>query len=745
MKKAICLFFITLFIQSQEDFDLSLIKNFDSIPDEIKEQLIAEESVRNDSIEIQDNLAKDIKFEEKEIMESGKFGYSFFNTKSQTKTPILDIPLQSDYVLSFNDELELLLVGNESRLIDLRIDLSGNVLLPEIGRVSLLNLTISEANKKISTLISDAYLGTESYLNVKNPSLRKISIIGSVNEPGTYLVNPFISLTEAIKYASGFSDNASLRTIEVIGTNGDIKVYDLYDFLIFGDRTSDANLKNGDTIKVKSTSKFVTISGSVHRPMIYEYKIDDTYKDLLEFSLGINGEGNTSSVSSIKRESTRTYTSKVNQKDTVGNLDLIEVFVGKNITINDKDIFITGAGVTSGYYTLPADGSLRQLLDEIKFSSDIYPFYAVYEQELNNGLSRQTTAFSLADPDTYKSLKATKNSKIFFYDRDYIIADAEKYDEENPALISDYAQIFLPEYQISIPVVGKLSPKQIHLYLGGKEDIDEENVAVISTELSNSNSYELVFDSSDLVAISFPPIKQNLIEVEIVGEIRNPGIFRVPSSTTLSELYTLAGGFLPNAFQNGIGLYRDEVKQKEQKALKEAKAILSDSLIQKSASLSDRGSFDIRTILELAEFLEPTGRVSGNFSKDSIITKNLILKDGDLINIPAFSNEVTVQGEVLNSSSFIYVDGMSFNDYIKASGGYTSFADKRSGFIIRANGEAIPASINVFGGKTDIYPGDTIVVPRDLNQLEGLPLVSVATKIISDIAFSAASLNVLKN
>ena len=88
---------------------------------------------------------------------------------------------------------------------------------------------------------------------------------------------------------------------------------------------------------------------------------------------------------------------------------------------------------------------------------------------------------------------------------------------------------------------------------------------------------------------------------------------------------------------------------------------------------------------------------------------------------------------------------MSFDDYIKASGGYTSFADKRSGFIIRANGEAIPASFNVFGGNTDIYPGDTIVVPRDLNQLEGLPLLSVATKIISDIAFSAASLNAISN
>ena len=45
-----------------------------------------------------------------------------------------------------------------------------------------------------------------------------------------------------------------------------------------------------------------------------------------------------------------------------------------------------------------------------------------------------------------------------------------------------------------------------------------------------------------------------MIEVKITGEIRNPGTFLVSSATTLTELYTLAGGFLPNAFQNGIAL-----------------------------------------------------------------------------------------------------------------------------------------------------------------------------------------------
>ena len=53
---------------------------------------------------------------------------------------------------------------------------------------------------------------------------------------------------------------------------------------------------------------------------------------------------------------------------------------------------------------------------------------------------------------------------------------------------------------------------------------------------------------------------------------------------------------------------------------------------------------------------------------------------------------------------------------------------------------------NVFAsGKKEIEPGDTIVVPRNLDKLDLLPTLTAATKIISDIAFSAASLNAIQN
>ena len=148
----------------------------------------------------------------------------------------------------------------------------------------------------------------------------------------------------------------------------------------------------------------------------------------------------------------------------------------------------------------------------------------------------------------------------------------------------------------------------------------------------------------------------------------------------------------------------------------------------------------------MADKYEPSGRIVGDFSSGSAVSKNFILKDNDVIIVPPKSNAVTVQGEVLNSISFIYINGKTARDYIEASGGYTSYADKNSIFVIKANGESVPISRNIFSsGSFEIEPGDTVVVPRDLDNLEALPLISMATKILSDIAFSAASINAIQN
>lgn len=435
--------------------------------------------------------------------------------------------------------------------------------------------------------------------------------------------------------------------------------------------------------------------------------------------------------------------------EVVGSKKLSEVYIGKQVRADDKDLFVTGSGVTSGYYSTTAK-QFSDLLADLKFSSDIYPFYATYKNTLANGLVRNISAFALSDPDTYKSLSVTKNSQLNFYDRGEIIklldTESTQYESLKDINPRNLVSITFPDRTIKIPITGKISPQQIYAFFEINSNIDYDKVSVVTTNKSYINAFESTFDSEELVAISFPSDKvQNLIEVTVEGEVVNPGIYTIASSSTLDSLYNLAGGLRSDAFDRGIALLRQDVKQKQIAALKQSKAVLTDAIIQKSNSISPGGMLDIEAILQLAELAEPTGRVAGLFSPNSDLAKEFLLKDGDTILIPSKSLEVVVQGEVLNSSSFIYDDSSSLQDYLESAGGLTEYADKRAIFIVKANGMAVPAARNMFSKKVEIEAGDTIIVPRNLNKLETLPLISIATKIISDIAFSAASLNAIKD
>ena len=110
----------------------------------------------------------------------------------------------------------------------------------------------------------------------------------------------------------------------------------------------------GDTIIVGGTSNFFEIKGAIIRPFIYEYKQSDSYQDLLNFALGFSSDAEKNNITASIVEDNRSYSKKVNLSEKIGNVKLEELYVGSAVTIFDKDVFVTGFGVTSGYY--PANG-----------------------------------------------------------------------------------------------------------------------------------------------------------------------------------------------------------------------------------------------------------------------------------------------------------------------------------------------------------------------------------------------------
>tara|TARA_X000000950_G_scaffold289203_1_gene410769 strand:+ start:25085 stop:27568 length:2484 start_codon:yes stop_codon:yes gene_type:complete len=826
--KIIKVFFllISFVVHAQENLNTSL-NYLNGLPDDVRSQILnasTSTSPASEAIEIEDNL-ETTKLEdtiESENQSSPIFGFDFFLSNNDTNAPVLDIPLQSDYILSFDDQIEILITGNNSRLLKTRVDLSGNILVQGIGVLSVLNLPISVAQQKLQALVDKNYLGSEVYLSVTRASLKKISVIGAVKAPGTYLLNPFVSLSETLKYSGGLEDTASLREIIIKSLSGEEKKVDLYQFLIFGDRSSDLNLKNGDSVIVPATTKRIEMTGNVNRPMIYEYLPTDTYKDLVTFSQGF---GSASSYESLFISASSEGTIKpvnFNIEDRIGNKDLRKAFIGKNTEITDNEAYVSGSAVSSGVYAFNKGQSLKILVDKLSFSSNIYPFFAVVKSTNINGLETKYETFSLADPVSYEFIEIYDNPEIFFFSREEIdlfseltlifgsevkdlsnidklkerlkeqeyffltqlenrtlnsstseeislvgldeydeinklkekIAVLEKVDEnfsyvdlDNKIRNSNRKIINIGKNTIIFPFQGKVSPASIFSFLENNIDLDEELVSVNLKSNLEQNAFYKFFDSKDLDIINFPEKTKDTFIVEINGLVNNPGKYIINSNTSLNDLYLMAGGLTNNASAKGIIVSRSSVKERERLAVEGSKKVLTDVIIaQVGNPLNSSGNFvDIQGILSLTENLDYAGRVSGNFAPFSASAKTFYLEEGDEILVPARSSTITVAGEVLNPLTTMIIENQSWDEYINYAGGFTNYADKKAAYVIKANGESYVLSSGYF--KKELFPesGDTLVVPRDLSKLDTIPLVSVATKIISDVAFAAASLNSIRN
>ena len=725
-----------------------------TLPDDLKTTIINDElmSLSDEGIVIQDSLKQvnlsddnDPTIESNPPIKDPFFAYSFFETSSVTNTPVLDLPLQADYKLSFNDELELLLIGNEQRLIKLRLDLSGNVLLPEIGSISLLDLSLSEADQKISSIIKNTYIGTESYLSVSKPSLKKISVIGAVKQPGTYLVNPFISLTESIKYAGGLTENSSLRSIKIIDSDDNEKKIDLYDFLVFGKRKNDINLQNGDTVIVPATSKFVEITGEVLRPLIYEYTTIDSVENLIEFSLGTKSLANLNNISAYYISKEQVLSKIVGYEEYVED-NLLELHVGKLATIPLKSARITGDSVQSGTYEITKGEPLSTLIKKLKFSGDIYPFYFLLKQSDKLNQVKENYNLSLADKSTYENIVLKDNVEVYFFTlSDFLESNSElNFEEEIPKIHFKGVKIGSNSY--SIPIVGKFSPENVSNLLDVNEETLLNDTIIKTTQGIEVSSYELFIDASNVISFTIPAIKVDKFNVEIRGQVNSPGIYEVDATSTLAELYQMAGGLKSTAFSKGLFFSRESIKEKERSALKSAQTILHESLFSISNLNGENlPAMDIDGLLKLSENIEVTGRISGNFDENSEITSKLFLEENDYVFIPSRPTTVTIFGEVLNPITTNFEYKLSYRDYIDLAGGFSKYADKKSAYVIRANGESFPLNFGAFQKQIYIEPGDTIVIPKDLDRIGALPLVSIATKIISDISFAAAALNALSN
>ena len=677
-----------------------------------------------------------------------KYGYNYFTSTPTTISAVGDLPLPNEYRISLNDQFTVILSGSKEAIFDLNVNLDGTILFPELGSISVVGETFQEVKTKLENLIEQSYIGVKVDLSLKNLSAKKITIVGAVKTPGTYLVNPFSTISSALGYSGGISEIGTLRNIRLIRTNGKSYLFDLYKLLINGDRSDDITIESGDVIVIDPAKQFINITGQVKRPAIYEVKENENLDDLINFALGFTQLANKSNINlrllDIKSSSIKN-TNVSNKESSL--TDVLSVNVNPYVNKDIASVKISGSIKEPGFYQINNNESLEDIINRLEFI-DVYPWLAVLEQFDDENLVKSVTLFNLKDSNTYRSVKVLPNSKLFFANiksREYVgVSEMAK------GLIADYdLRINHKQGTYILPVFGKFDVKSFVDYLGlDMSDVEDE--ATYISPLDNvviKDSYKnMQFFAKKYNTVSFRSPVNDLIKVTIRGAVDFPGTYTMKADSVIDDLYELIGEFKSEAFLKGIVFTRDSVRERQRQSIQISKENLNKALLANPQI--GENNVDINIIRALSETIEPEnlGRIAGDFSPKSLSSRKTILLDGDIIIVPRNSNTINVLGEVLSPIAFEYNKRITVSSAIKNAGGYQDYADKRKVYVIKANGVIEKANRNIFTKNIKLEPGDTIIVPRKIiTNSPSLQALLPITNILSDLAFSAAAIENLSN
>jgi len=270
--------------------------------------------------------------------------------------------------------------------------------------------------------------------------------------------------------------------------------------------------------------------------------------------------------------------------------------------------------------------------------------------------------------------------------------------------------------------------------------------------LNNKETREILLLDGDTVNI-ISSASISPVSVLISGEVLYPGNYDIKSGETILDVLTKAGGLTPQAYPEASIFTREVVATQQKNSYIKNADNLEKSLIDTVSSgggISGEAYAAISGFISRLRELEPTGRqvvAIDTYSLKSDPKYNFELQNGDKLTIPKRSSSVAVVGEVLNTTTHIFDEDLSVQDYIQLSGGSTAGADLTKIFVIQPNGQAVIYKKRLFQDdiSNSLLPGSTIVVSRNPDPFNWLKLTGVITPMLSDLAVSAAAISAINN
>ncbi|MDP2167102.1 MAG: SLBB domain-containing protein [Thermodesulfovibrionales bacterium] len=608
-----------------------------------------------------------------------QFGYDLFRQPPSTFAPVDKVPVGPDYVIGPGDEIKVTVWGKVEGQWSVVVDRDGNIALPKIGIMGVTGLTFQELKETLYKEFSKYFGAFE--MNVSMGSLRSIRvyIVGNAARPGAYTVSALSTLINALFEAGGPSKVGTMRAIELKRNGKTVMVFDMYDFLLRGDKTKDMRLMPEDVIFIPSVGPFAGIAGNVKVPAIYELKGNTKLLDLIRTAGGLTSAAFSGRVQVQRIQDHRFIT--LFEGDMVGIGEEHE----KNFALADGDIvkiysvvdtkntaLVSGAVANPGEYGV-VPGTTK-VMDVISLAGGLL-YYASDKAEITR------VRVSQSGPDTETltlDLKAAANGDLR---------------HNVPLEVNDYILVHtVPEWRLyqTVTVTGEVRFPGTYAIKKGER---------LSSLIERSGGFT---DKAYLTGAEFKREKIRRLQQERIDEMVER-LDRELMSAGAAEVSTASTSDEAKIFQ-----MESEHKERFIAGLKEVKAKGKVTIEMSPLEGLRKSPYDIE------------------------------LEEGDSLHIPMNPRTVQVVGSVYSQTAFIHVEGNGVKHYIKLAGGYTANADKGNVYVLKANGMALKAS-DVEG----IESADTIVVPERLERIAWMRNTKDITQILFQIAVTAGVLIVL--
>ena len=489
------------------------------------------------------------------IEELQLFGQDIFSGYSNDFNFYDSLPLKDSYIVKIGDLLKISVYGGFQFEEDLTIDMTGSIVIPEIGAIQIAGLSFKEASLKLEQSIAQAYAGSKALLSLTQIRSKQIFILGNVKTPGTYALNAFGTALNGLISSGGVSNNSSLRSIQVIRGDQTIHTIDLYNLLIHGNvKSSDFILNDGDSVLVGGLKSSASIIGEVIRPAIYEIKQNETLYDLINFALGTTAFADQSNIS-VERLLISGETTILKPKDpskfNIVNGDKITVNSASGQKINSIDLI--GAIRNAGEYSLQDSKTLGDIVNvQTDLLENTYTGFAVIKRLNFSSKSYRLINFSLSNQAELDQINLYSGDKVFIFSRDDI-----QYSQSQEV------------YSYLINIKDNSLNNGLSNILSNQGLSQLENVSQ-PKNLSNLNSCLSALDVLKQNPISnlmeaklkiFPageprsctPIFQEnsdllpiilINSIPVAGNVRFPGLYPTARDLNGLDLFNIAGGFL---------------------------------------------------------------------------------------------------------------------------------------------------------------------------------------------------------